>query len=113
MKRIEKPAAGECASYTIMYIGLLPDDGFVLRHLADNLKTTQGFIRSFPAEKLVYMPMENGQSRRRWSTSLMTSEFTPTGRCVLRGTIRPSCPALNKTTMKFIQGQTSAKSKTF
>lgn len=27
MKKIEKPREGEYAPYTIMYIGLLPDDG--------------------------------------------------------------------------------------
>jgi hypothetical protein len=29
MKKIEKPEAGEYAPYSIMYIGLLPDDGLV------------------------------------------------------------------------------------
>jgi uncharacterized damage-inducible protein DinB len=54
MKRIEKPGAGEYAPYTIMYIGLMPDDGLVLRHLADNLKAATAFIRSLPEEKLAY-----------------------------------------------------------
>jgi uncharacterized damage-inducible protein DinB len=35
-----------------MYIGLLPDDGLVLKHLRDNLKTTTEFILSLPEEKL-------------------------------------------------------------
>lgn len=37
-----------------MYIGLLPDDGQVVKHLQDNLTTMIEFIRSFPAEKLTY-----------------------------------------------------------
>jgi uncharacterized damage-inducible protein DinB len=54
MKRIEKPEADEYAPYTIIYIGLLPDDGLVLKHLADNLKASTAFILSLPAEKLAY-----------------------------------------------------------
>lgn len=52
MKKIEKPVEGEYAPYTIIYIGLLPDDGLVLRHLEDNLKATTDFILSLPEEKL-------------------------------------------------------------
>lgn len=54
MKKIEKPAAGEFAPETIMYIGLLPDDGRVLDHLADNLKATSDFILSLPEERLTH-----------------------------------------------------------
>jgi uncharacterized damage-inducible protein DinB len=54
MKKIEKPTAGEYAPYTIIYIGLLPDDGLVLKYLADNLRATIDFIRSLPEEKLKY-----------------------------------------------------------
>lgn len=50
--KIEKPEEGEYAPYAIRYIGLLPDDGLVLQHLADNLKATTEFILSLPAEKL-------------------------------------------------------------
>jgi len=53
-RRIPKPEEGEYASYTIMYIGLLPDDGRVLDHLEENLEKTAAFIHSFPAEKLIY-----------------------------------------------------------
>lgn len=52
MKKIERPEEGEYAPYAIMYIGLLPDDGLVLQHLADNLKVTEDFILSLPEEKL-------------------------------------------------------------
>src|SRR5215212_8341921 len=54
MKKIEKPKEGEYAPYTIMYIGLLPDDGLVLKHLEDNLKATRDFILSLPEGKLAY-----------------------------------------------------------
>lgn len=54
MRKIEKPQAGEYAPYTIMYIGLLPDDGLVLKHLQDNLQATKNLILSLPAEKLAY-----------------------------------------------------------
>jgi uncharacterized damage-inducible protein DinB len=54
MKKIQKPEKGEYAPYTIMYIGLLPDDGLVLKHLRDNLKTVVDLTRSLPPEKLVY-----------------------------------------------------------
>jgi uncharacterized damage-inducible protein DinB len=54
MKKIEKPGEGEYAPYTIMYIGLLPDDGLVLGHLESNLKATRDLILSLPEEKLAY-----------------------------------------------------------
>lgn len=37
MRKIEKPEEGEYAPYTIMYIGLLPDEGLVLKHLRDDM----------------------------------------------------------------------------
>lgn len=51
---IEKPGEGEYAPYAIMYIGLLPDDGLVLRHMEENLKATREFILSLPGDKLTY-----------------------------------------------------------
>ncbi|MEM7033487.1 MAG: DinB family protein [Chloroflexota bacterium] len=52
VKLIPKPVEGEYAPYTIMYIGLLPDDGLILKHLQDNLDKTVTFMRSLPKEKL-------------------------------------------------------------
>jgi uncharacterized damage-inducible protein DinB len=49
---------GEYARYTIMYIDLLPDDGLILKHLADNLEKTISFIRSLPEQKLTHRPAE-------------------------------------------------------
>src|SRR5689334_25312715 len=37
-----------------MYIGLLPDDGLILKHLEDNLLATTDFMRAVPEEKLSY-----------------------------------------------------------
>lgn len=54
MKKIEKPEEGEYAPYTIMYIGLLPDDGLVLKYLKENLEATKDFILSLPEERLAY-----------------------------------------------------------
>jgi len=54
MKKIEKPKEGEYPPYAIMYIGLLPDDGLVLKHLKNNLKATKDFILSLPEKKLIY-----------------------------------------------------------
>lgn len=52
--KIEKPGEGEYAPYAIRYIGLLPDDGLVLRHMEENLNATREFILSLPEEKLAY-----------------------------------------------------------
>jgi uncharacterized damage-inducible protein DinB len=52
MRRIDKPAAGEYAPRAATYVGLLPDDGMILRHLRVNLKATSEFILSLPEEKL-------------------------------------------------------------
>lgn len=54
MRKIEKPREGEYAPYAIMYIGLLPDDGLVLKHLKENYNRTRDFILSLPEEKLTY-----------------------------------------------------------
>lgn len=54
MKKIQKPKEGEYAPYTIMYIGLLPDDGLVLQHLLNNLKATKELVLSLPKERLTH-----------------------------------------------------------
>jgi len=52
MKKIQKPEEGEYAPYTIMYIGLLLDDGLVLQHLLNNSKATKELVLSLPKESL-------------------------------------------------------------
>lgn len=54
MKKILKPEDGEYAPYAIMYIGLLPHDGLVLKHLQDNLKVVEALVLAFPEERLTY-----------------------------------------------------------
>ncbi len=51
---IEKPKAGEFPPYAIMYIKLVPGDGFLLKHLQDNFQKAREFILSIPGEKLLY-----------------------------------------------------------
>lgn len=59
MRHIEKPRAGEYPSYADIYIGLLPNDGLVLKHLADNLLSTLKLIQDLPEEKLAYRYAKN------------------------------------------------------
>src|SRR5688572_31350518 len=54
MKIIPKPEPCEYAPYAIMYIGLLPDDGLILKHLEENLRATTEFLRALPENKLTY-----------------------------------------------------------
>lgn len=54
MRLIDKPTETEYAPYTIIYIGLLPDDARVLWHLENNLKTTTEFLHSLAKEKLLH-----------------------------------------------------------
>ncbi|MBA3873896.1 MAG: DinB family protein [Anaerolineae bacterium] len=52
MRSIPKPLEGEFAPYTIMYIGLLPDDGLVLTHMQENLKLIINLIRPLSEAQL-------------------------------------------------------------
>jgi len=52
LRKIPKPLEGEFAPYASMYIGLLPDDGLVLKHMQDNLKVFTDLIRPLPEAKL-------------------------------------------------------------
>jgi uncharacterized damage-inducible protein DinB len=54
VKTIAKPGADEYPSYAIQYIGLLPDDGLLLRHFADNLEATGRLIRSLRPDRLLH-----------------------------------------------------------
>ena len=54
MRRIEKPTEDEYAPYAIQYIGLLPDDEFVLDHLQRNIEATRAFLLSLREDKLLY-----------------------------------------------------------
>ena len=54
MRHILKPKDGEFPQYAIMYIGLVPDDGLLLKHLQDNFIAIRELILSLPEEKLHY-----------------------------------------------------------
>jgi uncharacterized damage-inducible protein DinB len=54
MRRIEKPKEGEYPSYADIYIGLMPDDGLVLKHLSENVKATRDLILALPEERLAF-----------------------------------------------------------
>lgn len=53
-KMIPKPSPDEYPAYASIYIDLLPDDGLILHHLAQNLIETQNFISAIPSERLLY-----------------------------------------------------------
>ena len=53
-KIIEKPKQGEYPAYAHIYIDLLPDDGLILQHLAENLRTTREFISSISPTRLLH-----------------------------------------------------------
>jgi uncharacterized damage-inducible protein DinB len=74
MRKIEKPVEGEYAPYTMMYIGLLPDDGLVLKYLEENLKATKDFILSLPEEKLLYRYAEGKWTIREILVHLIDDE---------------------------------------
>jgi uncharacterized damage-inducible protein DinB len=54
MRKITKPLPGEYPPYAIMYIGLLPDDRQLLKHMKNNLRATKALIQSLPEEKLMH-----------------------------------------------------------
>lgn len=53
-RRIPKPQPGEYPPYARMYIDLLPDDGRLLEHLRDNLRTVIDLASSLPEAKLLH-----------------------------------------------------------
>jgi len=59
MRSIVKPSEDEFPPYANMYIKLVPDDGFLLKHLKDNFIATKELILSLPEEKLNYRYAEN------------------------------------------------------
>jgi uncharacterized damage-inducible protein DinB len=52
LRVIGKPEEGEYPAYAHIYIDLLPDDGLILKHLDDNLKSTKKFVASIPKARL-------------------------------------------------------------
>ncbi len=113
MKTIAKPDAGEYAPYTISYIGLLPDDGLILKHLQDNLTVTSNFLRSLSEERLSYRYAEGKWTIKEILAHLIDDERIYSYRaCVLRAMTRLNCQALNRMTMLWSRVPMSGALKT-
>lgn len=54
MRVIEKPREGEYPAYAHIYIDLLPDDGLILKHLADNHKASKKFVLSISKDRSLH-----------------------------------------------------------
>jgi len=54
LRVIEKPGEGEYPAYAHIYIDLLPDDGLVLKHLEDNLRSAKKFLASIPKTRWLH-----------------------------------------------------------
>jgi uncharacterized damage-inducible protein DinB len=74
LKRIQKPLDGEYNPYAIVYINLLPDDGFVLKQLRKNFKIIKDFILSLPPDKLTYRYAENKWTIKEILVHIMDDE---------------------------------------
>jgi len=59
MRSISKPNQGEYPPYASMYIGLLPGDGLLLKHLRNNFVAMKELILPLPEEKLNYRNAPN------------------------------------------------------
>src|SRR5437868_4322297 len=59
MIKIQKPQEEEYNRDTVPYINLLPDDGLIIKHLANNSKKTKSFILSLPEKKFQYRYAED------------------------------------------------------
>jgi len=59
MRIIPKPDKSEYPGYAEMYVKLVPDDGLILKHLADNFQLVKDFIYALPPEKLLYKYAED------------------------------------------------------
>ena len=54
MRKIPKPDKSEYPKYAEIYLKLVPADGLILKHLADNFQRAKDFIYALPPEKLLY-----------------------------------------------------------
>lgn len=75
MKRIERPAAGEYAPYTLAYIDLVPSDELVLQHLQDDVQAVTDLFLTQSDEKLT-TPCAQGE----WSMKEILAHITDTER---------------------------------
>ena len=75
MKHIQKPAEGEYAPYAIAYIDLVPNDGFVLQHLQDDIQMITDLFLAQTDEKLT-TPCAPGE----WTMKEILGHVTDTER---------------------------------
>lgn len=54
LRAIEKPREAEYPAYAYIYSDLLPDDGLILAHLENNLRSTKKFVASIPKARLLH-----------------------------------------------------------
>jgi uncharacterized damage-inducible protein DinB len=54
LRAIQKPTDSEYPPYAHIYIDLLPDDGLILQHLAENLEATRNLVASLPEARLLH-----------------------------------------------------------
>ena len=54
LRVIEKPREAEYPAYAHIYSDLLPDDGLILAHLENNLRSTKKFVASIPKARLLH-----------------------------------------------------------
>jgi hypothetical protein len=96
MKIIPKPEPVEYAPYTIMYIGLLPDDGLILKHLEDNLRATTDFMRAL-RNSTIATPRVNGRLKKYLLISSMMNGSTPIEPYATLEMIRQNCLVSSRT----------------
>ena len=111
LKVIEKPEPAEYPAYAHIYIDLLPDDGQILKHLEDDLRSTRKFIASIPKARLLHRYAEGKwTSRKSLRTLWMMSVSMCTGPFVLRGATLQNFRDSTKSTMPNIPTRTNGKS---
>lgn len=59
MQVITKPEPGEYDPYAFMYVKLLPDDGFILKHLRSNAEMFVAFLKTLTPEQWMRRYAEN------------------------------------------------------
>src|SRR4030095_7311738 len=72
--KIKKPHQEEYNPDIVLYINLIPGDGQLIKHLANNLKKIESFILSIPRKKLQYRYAENKWTIKEILVHLMDHE---------------------------------------
>ena len=74
LRTIAKPRPEEYPAYAYIYIVLLPDDGQILKHLDDNLRSTRIFIESIPRDRLLHRYAEGKWTIKEILMHMMDAE---------------------------------------